>query len=155
MGESQMNQAANQDCPSQRPSLGGLQWHTMKEQLGRSAVAVPWLGLQGAFPSGGLVSIHPLHPSGLWLKPFPLARVIVSDFHVDENTIVKVPMMVQDQREHWYLQDRRVPCSVLRMDYQGDALAYFILPQEGKMKEVEQKLTLGILERWNCLFRNR
>ncbi|MCP6711650.1 hypothetical protein NL489_30315, partial [Klebsiella pneumoniae] len=64
-------------------------------------------------------------------------------------------MMLQDQQEHWYLQDRRVPCSVLRMDYQGQAAAFFILPHEGKMKEVEQVLSLGMLLRLNRLLENR
>lgn len=78
-----------------------------------------------------------------------------SDFYVDENTVVKVPMMLQDEQEHWYIEDRRVPCTVLRMDYRGDAMAFFILPNWGKMSEVEQVLSPGMLKRWNRLLQNR
>ncbi|OBS64309.1 hypothetical protein A6R68_07154 [Neotoma lepida] len=91
----------------------------------------------------------------LWKKPFPSSEVFVRDFYVDENKVVRVPMMLQDDQEHWYLDDRRVPCTVLRMDYKGDAVAFFILPQKGKMKEVEQVLSPGMLARWNNLLQKR
>ncbi|GAB1297753.1 Plasma serine protease inhibitor [Apodemus speciosus] len=63
--------------------------------------------------------------------------------------------MLQDEQEHWFLEDRRVPCTVLRMDYRGDAVAFFILPNRGKMNEVEQVLSPGMLIRWNRLLQNR
>ncbi|XP_008835798.1 kallistatin [Nannospalax galili] len=118
-------------------------------------------GMITNFVSGGLspdikmVLLNYIYFQGLWVKPFPFSGVVVRDFHVDENTVVKVPMMLQDQREHWYIHDKRVPCSVLRMDYRGEAVAFFILPREGKMKEVEQVLSPGMLERWNRLLQHR
>lgn len=113
-------------------------------------------GLQVAFPVERFGFSLFLVPSGLWKKPFPFSGVSTRDFYVDENTVVKVPMMLQDEQEHWFLEDRRVPCTVLRMDYRGDAVvAFFILPNRGKMNEVEQVLSPGMLMRWNRLLRNR
>jgi serpin peptidase inhibitor clade A protein 3 len=100
--------------------------------------------------------VPPFHlPSGLWKKPFHLSRTTAGDFYVDESTTVKVPMMVQSFQHQWYLQDRHVPCSVLRLDYQGDAVAFFILPDRGKMAQVEEVLTPQMLARWNHLLQNK
>lgn len=106
-------------------------------------------------PDVRMVLVNYIFFRGLWKKPFPFSRVSTSDFYVDKNTVVKVPMMLQDQQEHWYIEDRRVPCTVLRMDYRGDAVAFFILPNRGKMNEVEQVLSPGMLMRWNRLLQNR
>uniref|UniRef100_A0A8C0R0X5 Serpin family A member 4 n=1 Tax=Canis lupus dingo TaxID=286419 RepID=A0A8C0R0X5_CANLU len=68
---------------------------------------------------------------------------------------VQVPMMLQDTAHHWYLNDRYLPCSVLRMDYKGNMTAFFILPNRGKMKQVEEALTPEMLTRWNRLLQKR
>ncbi|XP_052042627.1 kallistatin [Apodemus sylvaticus] len=107
-------------------------------------------------PNVRMVLVNYIFFRGLWKKPFHFSRVSTRDFYVDENTVVKVPMMLQDEQEHWYLEDRRVPCTVLRMDYRGDeVVAFFILPNRGKMNEVEQVLSPGMLMRWNHLLQNR
>ncbi|EDL81795.1 serine (or cysteine) proteinase inhibitor, clade A (alpha-1 antiproteinase, antitrypsin), member 4, isoform CRA_a [Rattus norvegicus] len=106
-------------------------------------------------PDVKMVLVNYIFFQGLWKKPFPSSRVSTSDFYVDENTVVKIPMMLQDKEDHWYLEDRRVPCTVLRMDYRGDAVAFFILPDQGKMNEVEQVLSPGMLLRWKRLLQNR
>lgn len=106
-------------------------------------------------PNVRMVLVNYIFFQGLWRKPFPFSGVSTRDFYVDENTVVKVPMMLQDEQEHWFLEDRRVPCTVLRMDYRGDAVTFFILPNRGKMNEVEQVLSPGMLMRWNRLLRNR
>ncbi|XP_028637894.1 kallistatin [Grammomys surdaster] len=106
-------------------------------------------------PDVRMVLVNYIFFRGLWKKPFPFSGVSTRDFYVDENTVVKVPMMLQDEQEHWYIEDRRVPCTVLRMDYKGDAVAFFILPNRGKMNEVEQVLSPGMLIRWNRLLQNR
>lgn len=111
--------------------------------------------LQVAPPEGRVGYSVSLMSSGLWKKPFPSSEGFVADFYVDENTVVKVPMMLQDDQQHWYLDDRYVPCTVLRMDYKNDAVAFFILPQKGKMKEVEQVLSPDMLTRWNRLLQKR
>ncbi|CAO2587244.1 SERPINA4 [Lemmus lemmus] len=106
-------------------------------------------------PNIRMVLVNYIFFRGLWKKPFPSHKVTVSNFYVDEKTVVQVPMMLQDDNEHWFLDDRRVPCTVLRMEYKGDdATAFFILPQKGKMDEVEHVLSPGMLARWNHLLQH-
>ena len=105
--------------------------------------------------STGALYLLPFFLSALWEKPFVLSLTTPQDFYVDENTVVKVPMMLQDTEDHWYLHDKYLPCSVLRMDYKGNAMALFILPNRGKMKQVEEVLTPEILKRWMSLLQKR
>lgn len=110
--------------------------------------------LQVAFPVERFGFSLFLVPSGLWEKPLHTSGISTQDFYVDENTVVKVPMMRQVQK-HGYLEDSNVPCKVLRMDYRGDAMAFFILPNPGKMNEVEKVLSPGMLTKWHRLLQNR
>uniref|UniRef100_A0A8D0U8Y6 Serpin domain-containing protein n=1 Tax=Sus scrofa TaxID=9823 RepID=A0A8D0U8Y6_PIG len=66
--------------------------------------------------------------------------------------LAPVPMMMQGPQHHWYLHDRHFPCTVLRVDYKGDATALFILPNQGKMDELEEVLTPEMLTRWRNLY---
>ncbi|XP_027428485.2 kallistatin [Zalophus californianus] len=102
-----------------------------------------------------MVLVNYIYFKALWEKPFIPSKTTSQDFYVDENTVVKVPMMLQDTQHHWYLHDRFLPCSVLRMDYQGNMMAFFILPDKGKMKQVEEVLTPEMLTRWNNLLQKR
>ncbi|XP_006925621.1 kallistatin [Pteropus alecto] len=102
-----------------------------------------------------MVLVNYIYFKAPWEKPFISSRSSPRDFYVDENTKVKVPMMFQDKYHHWYLHDRYLPCSVLRMDYKGNAKAFFILPDQGKMKQVEEVLTPEMLTRWNNLLQRR
>nr|XP_019601594.1 PREDICTED: kallistatin [Rhinolophus sinicus]XP_019601600.1 PREDICTED: kallistatin [Rhinolophus sinicus] len=102
-----------------------------------------------------MVLVNYIYFKGRWETPFNPSKNKLEDFHVDENTSVKVPMMFQDKHHHWYLHDKYLPCSVLRMDYKGNAKAFFILPDQGKMKQVEGFLTPEMLARWNNLLQNR
>lgn len=105
--------------------------------------------------SPGALCLLSFFLSALWEKPFQPSMTTTQDFHVDENTVVQVPMMLQDTAHHWYLNDRYLPCSVLRMDYKGNMTAFFILPNRGKMKQVEEALTPEMLTRWNRLLQKR
>lgn len=98
-----------------------------------------------------MVLVNYIYFKGQWEQPFNHLETTPQDFFVDDNTVVKVPMMFQDKKHHWYLHDRHLPCSVLRMDYKGNARALFILPNKGKMGQVEEVLTPEMLARWNTL----
>uniref|UniRef100_A0A8D1I6K5 Serpin domain-containing protein n=1 Tax=Sus scrofa TaxID=9823 RepID=A0A8D1I6K5_PIG len=102
-----------------------------------------------------MVLVNYIYFKALWEKPFNPSMTIPQDFYVDEVTTVKVPMMMQGPQHHWYLHDRHFPCTVLRMDYKGDATALFILPNQGKMDEVEEVLTPEMLTRWRNLLQDR
>lgn len=111
--------------------------------------------VSGLTPEDVLVMVNYIYFKGLWEKPFSHSKNYPQDFYVDEKTVVKVPMMFQDKNYHWYIHDRYLPCSVLRMDYHGNARALFILPDKGKMKQVEEVLTPEMLSRWNSLLQKR
>ncbi|XP_062948249.1 kallistatin [Cynocephalus volans] len=102
-----------------------------------------------------MVLVNYIYFKALWEKPFFHSMTTPHNFYVDESTTVKVPMMLQDDHHHWYLHDRYLPCSVLRMDYKGDATALFILPDRGRMRQVEEVLTPEMLLRWNNLLQKR
>lgn len=84
---------------------------------------------------------------GKWEKPFEEKQTTVEDFHVDEHTTVKVPMMNRlgmfdvhhcDKLSSW----------VLLMDYKGNATAIFLLPDPGKMHHLEDTLTKEVLAKF-------
>ncbi|KAK1339503.1 hypothetical protein QTO34_020186 [Cnephaeus nilssonii] len=110
--------------------------------------------VSGLSEDTAMVLVNYIYFKGRWKTPFGRTKGPPYDFHVDENTVVKVPMMFQN-RNHWYLHDRHVPCSVLRMDYQGGAQALFVLPDSGKMAQVEEVLTPEMLLRWSGLLQKR
>lgn len=82
-----------------------------------------------------------LHLSpGKWVKPFDVDQTTEEDFHVDAATTVKVPMMQRLGMFDLYYCDK-LSSWVLLMDYVGNATAFFILPDEGKLHHLEDTLT--------------
>ncbi|XP_058511630.1 kallistatin [Ochotona princeps] len=102
-------------------------------------------------PGTQLVLVNYIYFKALWEKSFSPSKTKPSDFHVDENTVIQVPMMIQEREKYRYLHDRQLPCSVLHMGYKGGASALLILPDPGKMAEVEEVLTPEMLRRWTRL----
>ncbi|XP_069853756.1 alpha-1-antiproteinase-like [Dipodomys merriami] len=86
---------------------------------------------------------------GKWDKPFNPEQTSEGDFHVDEDTVVKVPMMhrLGMFRVHYYSE---LSSWVLLMDYQGNATAIFFLPDQGKMPHLEATLTTCIIKQFLC-----
>lgn len=64
-----------------------------------------------------------------------------------ENTAVKVRMM---NRDGWYKThyDKQLSCEMVEIPYLGDAAALFILPDPGKMKQVEDALVKETVATW-------
>ncbi|XP_038445495.1 LOW QUALITY PROTEIN: alpha-1-antitrypsin-like, partial [Canis lupus familiaris] len=84
---------------------------------------------------------------GKWEKPFEVEHTTEEDFHVDEHTTVKVPMM--SRLGMFDIQHCATLSSwVLLMEYVGNATAFFILPDEGKMQHLESKLTKEVLAKF-------
>lgn len=76
------------------------------------------------------------------------------DFILDGNKPVRVPMMF---RGGMYAvgHDDQLSCTVLETPYQGNITATFILPDEGKMKQVEEALRTDTFARWKRLITQR
>lgn len=62
------------------------------------------------------------------------------DFHVDKATTVKVPMMKRIGKFNLYYCSKLSSWELL-MDYVGNATAFFLLPDEGKLSHMEELLT--------------
>ncbi|XP_059038988.1 alpha-1-antitrypsin [Mustela lutreola] len=84
---------------------------------------------------------------GKWEKPFEAEHTTVEDFHVDEHTTVKVPMMSRLGMFDVH-HCNKLSSWVLLMDYVGNATAIFILPDQGKMHHLEDTLTKEVLAKF-------
>lgn len=90
-----------------------------------------------------------------WEKPFnPGYTRKSSPFLVGKRTTVKVPMMHQVEQFAFGV-DSELNSSVLQMDYSGDIVAFFVLPGQGKMKQLEQALSATMLRKWSHLLQKR
>ncbi|XP_040334085.1 serpin A12 isoform X1 [Herpailurus yagouaroundi] len=85
-----------------------------------------------------------------WKQEFDPKATKEEDFILDGKKSVKVPMMFRGGiYEAGY--DEQLSCTVLEMPYQGTITAIFILPDKGKMKNVEEAINTDTLVRWKKL----
>ncbi|XP_029453734.1 alpha-1-antitrypsin-like isoform X2 [Rhinatrema bivittatum] len=101
-----------------------------------------------------LLLISCIHFRGKWENPFNADHTKTEDFHVDENTVVQVPMM---SRSGIYnaAYDEELGCTVVSLSYQGDASAFMILPDKGKLKQVENGLSRSTMKKWNSKLQSK
>uniref|UniRef100_A0A8C3JRV6 Thyroxine-binding globulin n=1 Tax=Calidris pygmaea TaxID=425635 RepID=A0A8C3JRV6_9CHAR len=75
-----------------------------------------------------------------WEKPFDPKYTKKGRFFVDGNKAVEVPMMFgMGLFKHGY--DEQLSSTVVQMDYKGGASAFFILPDQGRMRKLEKRLS--------------
>uniref|UniRef100_A0A8C4UXC7 Thyroxine-binding globulin n=1 Tax=Falco tinnunculus TaxID=100819 RepID=A0A8C4UXC7_FALTI len=75
-----------------------------------------------------------------WEKPFDPKYTKKNKFFVNGNKAVEVPMMFgMGIFKHGY--DDQLSSTVVQMDYKGGASAFFILPDQGRMKKLEKRLS--------------
>lgn len=87
-----------------------------------------------------------------WKHPFDRYQTRKKEsFFVDERTSVRVPMMRQKEM-HRFLYDPELACTVLQIEYSGNALLLLVLPDPGKMEQVEAAVRPETLSRWSRLF---
>nr|O54759.1 RecName: Full=Alpha-1-antitrypsin-like protein CM55-ST; Flags: Precursor [Tamias sibiricus]BAA24418.1 alpha1-antitrypsin-like protein [Tamias sibiricus] len=84
---------------------------------------------------------------GKWKQPFNEEQTREKDFHVDEATTVRVPMMNRLGMFHLH-HCSTLASWVLQMDYLGNATAIFLLPDKGKMQHLEDTVTTEILTKF-------
>uniref|UniRef100_A0A8C6H159 Serine (or cysteine) peptidase inhibitor, clade A, member 3I n=1 Tax=Mus spicilegus TaxID=10103 RepID=A0A8C6H159_MUSSI len=85
---------------------------------------------------------------GKWKMPFDPCDTFNSKFYLDEKRSVKVPMMKIEELTTPYFRDDELSCSVVELKYTGNASALFILPDQGKMQQVETSLHPETLRKW-------
>ncbi|XP_054422933.1 serpin A9 [Pteronotus mesoamericanus] len=110
--------------------------------------------IQDLEPQTAMVLVNYIFFKAKWKRPFnPLYTSKRYPFLVGKTT-VNVPMM--HQVEQFALGvDPELDCSVLQMDYSGDAVAFFVLPGQGKMRHLEQALSSRTLRKWSHSLQKR
>nr|XP_058913116.1 plasma serine protease inhibitor [Kogia breviceps] len=94
-----------------------------------------------------MVMVNYIFFKAKWETSFNRESTQEQDFHVTPETVVRVPMMKRED-QFYYLVDRNLSCRVVGVPYQGNATAFFILPREGGMGQVENGLKEKTLRKW-------
>uniref|UniRef100_G3NMP4 Serpin domain-containing protein n=2 Tax=Gasterosteus aculeatus TaxID=69293 RepID=G3NMP4_GASAC len=105
-------------------------------------------------PEMAMVLINYVYFRGRWVKPFDANNTAKADFDVDETTKVQVDMMKRNGRYDFY-HDSDNHTTVILLPYHGNTSMMIVLPDEGKMKEVEGYITKEHIRHWHdSLFRS-
>ncbi|XP_010294966.1 PREDICTED: serine protease inhibitor 2.1-like [Phaethon lepturus] len=99
-------------------------------------------------PSTVLVLINYVYFKAAWKNSFDPLRTYEDDFFVNTNASVRVNMMQCDSNYNSYY-DQDLSCEVVELPYQGTARALLILPDDGKMKQVEDALSKETVCKWD------
>ncbi|XP_036419116.1 alpha-1-antitrypsin homolog isoform X1 [Colossoma macropomum] len=95
-----------------------------------------------------MMLINYIYFRGKWKKPFDIKYTEKADFHVDENTTVTVNMMRKETYYEYY-RDRNNFTSIIMVPYKGDTSMMIVLPDEGKMQELEKNIDKDHLKYWH------
>uniref|UniRef100_A0A8C8UQR6 Serpin domain-containing protein n=1 Tax=Peromyscus maniculatus bairdii TaxID=230844 RepID=A0A8C8UQR6_PERMB len=95
-----------------------------------------------------MVLMNYIYFKGKWKSPFEPHFTFESEFYLDKKRTVKVPMMHHTFLTTPYFRDEDLNCSVVELKYTGNASALFILPDEGKMQQLEASLRPETLKKW-------
>ncbi|XP_062350673.1 alpha-1-antitrypsin-like [Cinclus cinclus] len=103
--------------------------------------------LEDLDPNTLMVIVNYIYFKAYWENPFNIEGTHKDYFHVNAKTSVEVEMMVRDgfYKAH---SDRKLSCKVVKIPYKGDVAALFILPNKGKMKQLEHALTKSTISKW-------
>ncbi|XP_035301555.1 serine protease inhibitor A3N [Cricetulus griseus] len=102
-----------------------------------------------------MVLVNYIYFKGKWKTPFDPQDTFQSEFHLDKKRTVMVPMMNIEDLTTPYFRDEELSCSVVELKYTGNASALFILPDKGKMQQLEASLQPETLSRWKDSLRPR
>ncbi|NXJ00390.1 A1AT protein, partial [Psophia crepitans] len=94
-----------------------------------------------------MVIVNYIYFKAYWENPFNIKGTHKDYFHVNVKTSVEVKMMTRDGFYKTY-SDKKLSCEVVQIPYKGDVAALFILPNEGRMKQLEDALTKDIVSKW-------
>ncbi|KAM3860874.1 alpha-1-antitrypsin homolog [Diretmus argenteus] len=105
-------------------------------------------------PDTVMVLLNYIFFRGKWEKPFKAEHTHKADFHLYENTAVQVDMMMRTGRYDMY-HDHENNATVIMLPYKSNTSMMIVLPDEGKMKEVEGYINKDTITHWhNSLFRS-
>ncbi|NWZ69982.1 SPA3F inhibitor, partial [Acrocephalus arundinaceus] len=105
-------------------------------------------------PSTVLVLLNYIYFKAAWETSFDPSNTYEDDFFVNTNVSVRVNMMNRDSILNMY-DDQDLSCVVVELPYQGTARALLILPDDGKMKQVEDALSKETVCKWDSKLMTR
>ncbi|XP_049625807.1 serpin A3-3-like isoform X1 [Suncus etruscus] len=96
-----------------------------------------------------MVLVNCLFFKAKWETPFDPHDTFTADFHVNESRVEKVPMMKAEDVQVLYFQDEARGSTLVQLPYRDSrACALFILPDQGRMAELEAALNPSTLQHW-------
>uniref|UniRef100_A0A8B9XPC7 Serpin domain-containing protein n=1 Tax=Bos mutus grunniens TaxID=30521 RepID=A0A8B9XPC7_BOSMU len=98
-------------------------------------------------PLTKVILVNYIYFKAQWRTPFDPKQTYKSQFHVSKNKTVEVPMMSIGDLVT-LLRDEELDCTLVELTYTSNDSALFILPDEGKMQDLEAKLIPEMLTRW-------
>ncbi|XP_075860725.1 alpha-1-antichymotrypsin-like [Microcebus murinus] len=106
-------------------------------------------------PSTMMVLVNYIFFKAKWNTPFDPHDTVKARFYLSRRKWVKVPMMSMEDLDVPYFRDEELSCAVAELMYTGNASALLVLPDLGKMKQVEAKLLPETLRRWRDSLQTR
>lgn len=85
--------------------------------------------------------------TGQWQQPFDEFLTSMSDFHVNDSSKVQVEMMYSMKFYRTYL-DTNMQAGVIILPYEGNTSMMVVLPDKGKMKDVERNINRNSIKHW-------
>ncbi|NXP38697.1 A1AT protein, partial [Leiothrix lutea] len=110
--------------------------------------------LEDLDPNTLMVIVNYIYFKAYWENPFDIKETHKDYFHVNAKTSVEVEMMTRDGFYKAFF-DRHLSCEVVQIPYKGDVAALFILPNKGKMKQLERALTKNTVSKWERSLQRR
>ncbi|XP_051477934.1 serine protease inhibitor 2.1-like [Apus apus] len=104
--------------------------------------------ISGLDPNTVLVLVNYIYFKAAWKNSFNPLRTYEDVFFVNANASVRVKMMQRDSKYDSYY-DQDLSCEVVELPYQGTVRALLILPDDGKMKQVENALSKETVCKWD------
>ncbi|KAB0369002.1 hypothetical protein FD755_019007 [Muntiacus reevesi] len=98
-------------------------------------------------PRTVLVLVNYIYFKAQWKTRFDPRHTQQAEFHVSKNKTVEVPMMTLDLKTP-YFRDEKLGCTLVELTYTSNDSALLILPDKGKMQDLEAKLNPETLTRW-------
>ncbi|XP_051265234.1 alpha-1-antitrypsin homolog isoform X1 [Dicentrarchus labrax] len=105
-------------------------------------------------PEMAMLLINYVNFRGQWKSPFSLDMTKKADFHVDKTTKVQVDMMMRTGYYSFY-QDVDNHTTAIMLPYNGSTSMMIVLPDEGRMAEVEGYINKDYLRHWQNSVRRR
>nr|XP_033504123.1 alpha-1-antitrypsin homolog [Epinephelus lanceolatus] len=98
-------------------------------------------------PDMAMVLINYVYFKAQWKSPFNSDNTHKADFHVDKTTKVQVDMMMRTGYYDTYW-DVGKHTTVIKLPYNGNTSMMIVLPDEGKMEEVEGYINKDYIQHW-------